>query len=261
MNHNYQHHDTATVAWMKHLKKINETGALVNIKGTQTKELLGASLIFDMRFPFIEHQHRFINKPFRAAEAYFITHGDNRTENLSRYMERYKIYSDDGYIMNGSYGPPFNEQLMYAVNTLRLDPMSRQAVISIWKPNPVESKDIRCTLNMQFIIRDGYLNTIVNMRSSDAIHGLSYDTFVFTAMTLRVLTLLNAKREAGSFLDLGNMQINMGSAHIYEYHYEEARKCADESHGNEAFTRIPDLWKVGWTEFCSWLHNEMAKGH
>lgn len=253
-------HRTATQAWLKILYDIMNKGKHVDVKNTQTKEILANSSWFDMNFPYIEHPKRFVNKKFLAAEAYAICHGDNRTENIGKYNKNILQFSDDGYIFNGSYGPPFNNQLMYVVNTLLRDPSSRQAVLTIWKQNPVESKDIRCTLSLQFIIRDGKIHTYVNMRSSDAIWGLTYDFPVFTFMTLRVLTLLNENWETvdEAPIKLGNMYWSAFSSHVYEYHYELANSILGYDGEMPTPTIIPQNFTLDWKTVTDHLHSEMG---
>lgn len=254
------HEKSLTKAWVDHLKFIKNKGSMVKPGGMVTLEVLNKCISFDMNYPFINHPNRKINKKFRAAEAYFICHGDNRTENIAQYNKNYRRFSDDGYIMNGSYGPPFNEQVMYVVNTLRQSLHSRQAVLTIWKQNPVESVDIRCTLAIQFMIRDGFLNTFVTMRSSDAIYGLCYDCTVFTMMTLKVLTLINIVREEGDYIALGNMHLTAGSAHVYERHFglvQDVLTCPVS--GLSTQQKVPDNWLHSWIDVVDWLHGEMGK--
>lgn len=135
---------TANDAWRKIMVELYHNGKIVSPRGIDTKEVLFLSQTFDMNYPICYHQDRKLNYAFSAAEAYFIAHGDNRVENLAQYNRNISQFSDDGLIFNGSYGPPFNNQLMFVVNTLVNDPNSRQAILTIWKQNPVHSADIRC---------------------------------------------------------------------------------------------------------------------
>ena len=56
-------------------------------------------------------------------------------------------------------------------------------IINIWRENPRSSKDIPCTLSLQFFLREAsdqlWLHTIATMRSNDAWLGVPYDTFNF----------------------------------------------------------------------------------
>lgn len=210
---------SATEAWLERLNYLMQYGKHHNPRGMDTIELLGSTLEFDMNRPVIYHELRKSNYRFMASEAEFIANGDNRVASLSRYNKNIAQFSDDGLIFNGNYGEPFNSQVGYVVNTLLNDPSSRQAVLTIWQPNPVVSKDIRCTVSMQFLIRDGEMHTMVYMRSSDAVWGLCYDVFNFVIMTLRILTLFNSMGDEPIMIRLGTMKLIAGSSHIYEQHY------------------------------------------
>ena len=235
---------TATQAWIQKLREINTNGKVENTRGMETKELLNQTIQFDMDYPVIYHPERKLNYQFMAAEAEFIANGDNRVSSLSRYNKNIAQFSDDGLIFNGNYGDPFNSQVEFVVRTLVDDAASRQAVLMIFQENPVKSKDIRCTISMQFIIRDGKLNTIVNMRSSDIMWGIGYDLFNFTIMTLRVLTRYNedvakSHESKGSFVSLGTLYLNAGSSHLYRRHYDLAEKILSNVHYDETYNRIP----------------------
>lgn len=209
---------TANEAWRTILHRIEESGDEAGPRNMRTKEILFNDITFDMNSPICYHQDRRLNYAFSAAEALFIANGDNRVANLTQYNKNMAQFSDDGLIFNGAYGPPFNFQLEYAVNKLVHDIESRQAVIQIWKPNPVRSRDIMCTLSLQFLVRKGALHTKVTMRSSDAWLGIPYDFFNFTIMSLRVLTLLNDARFSRKLplVGLGTMNWSAGSSHMYE---------------------------------------------
>ena len=220
---------TATEAWLNRLRDLMIRGSNESPRNSNTKELLGKTLEIDMNYPVIHHPNRKLSYKFMAAEAQFIANGDNRVCSLERYNKNIAQFSDDGRIFNGNYGEPFNSQLEYAVRSLKDDESSRQAVITIWQPNPVKSKDLRCTLSLQFLIRDGKINTIVNMRSSDIMWGIPYDIFNFTVMTLRVLTRYHCDNLITSTDDrdcikLGTLYLTAGSSHIYERHYDLANK-------------------------------------
>ena len=193
-----------TYKWLNHMQEILMNGQ--NHRGT--KELLNKSFRFDARFPVINASERGINYRFMAAEAAYILSGRNNIDYVSRILPNFYEYSDDGYFQAGAYGPMVVDQLPYIFRTLDKDISSRQAVLTIWRPRPYDSKDIPCTLSMQFLVRDSKLNTIVNMRSSDAFTGLVYDTFCFSIIAAVVADYCD--------VDLGEIYINAGSSHIYE---------------------------------------------
>lgn len=213
---------TANEAWMELGQRLLIEGQRSAPRGQETYERLFAEIKFDMNYPVCYHQNRGLNYSFSAAEAYAITHGVADEHFLVQYNKNMAQFSDDGLIFNGAYGPPFHNQVMYVVNNLIKDRDSRQAVLTIWRPNPVRSADLACTLALQFLLRDGFMHCKVTMRSSDIWLGIPYDFMNFTVMTLRILTLYNEL--TGSNFALGTMHWSAGSSHLYAHNVSQLNK-------------------------------------
>ena len=108
------------------------------------------------------------------------------------------------------------------VDALSRDPDSRQAVIEIWRPNPRDSRDVPCTLTVQWMIRDGKLHCLDSMRSSDAWLGWPYDVFNFSMLSLYILLMLKERSaitlqhiDLMARLQLGDLHLTAGSSHLY----------------------------------------------
>lgn len=188
----------------------------VNVK---TKEILGVQIRLENCLQnILYHPVRDLNYRFLLAEWLWIMSGRNDLATIRRYNSRYQEYSDDGITLAGAYGPRLWTQWGYVLQTLLDDPSSRQAVASIWTPNPPKSKDIPCTLNVQFLIREGKMHGIFNMRSSDAWLGIPHDVFAFCQM-------INAMAGA-THTEPGSLILNLGSSHLYANNFELAEKLA-----------------------------------
>ena len=90
--------------------------------------------------------------------------------------------SDDGITVNSNYGYCIKskygfDQWEYIKSMLSKNPESRQAVIHIKTADNTESKDVNCTVCLQFIIRDNKLYMTTYMRSNDIWLGFPYDVF------------------------------------------------------------------------------------
>ena len=149
-------------------------------------------------------------------------------------MKGYANFSDDGIFMRGAYGPKVIDQLGYVVDSIEKDNDTRQAVLNIWRERPGQSKDIPCTLNMQFLLREGKLHAVVNMRSNDVILGVTYDMFTFSMVAYSVVLLLRAR---GIDVDPGSLLVNAGSLHLYEKHYESAKRWVET---NTSHSEVPN---------------------
>ena len=154
------------------------------------------------------HPVRKMNYRFMIAEWTWYMRGWNNLRELTRFNPHMAQFSDDGLTLAGAYGPRLAPQWPYLLKKLREDPDTRQAVASIWTPNPAPSKDIPCTLSLHFLCRWGKLNLIVTMRSSDIWLGLPYDMFSFSQMQNAIAGELELER--------GWIQFNLGSSHLYE---------------------------------------------
>ena len=135
-------------------------------------------------------------------------------------------YSDDGNIFYGAYGPQIKPQIDYVINKIIEDINTRQAVATIWIRNPNPSKDIPCTVSVQWLVRDGVLHCINTMRSSDLWLGWPYDIFNFTMLTALIGLKL---KENGVAVELGNITLQTGSQHLYFTDLSNAKRCLSES--------------------------------
>jgi len=218
-----------------------QNGERVSPRGKASRELTGGAItIPDPHDNVIQIPERKLNYHFMVAEAFWMMLGREDVSMIRHYNKNLEQFSDDGVKFAGAYGPRIMAQLPRIIDTLMRDPMSRQAVISIWDRMPTKgSKDVPCTVSMQFFLRGDppRLRMIVYMRSSDIWWGLPYDIFNFTMIQNALAAELNEK--------LGTFSLFIGSSHIYEEHVNAAmRMCVDthESRWGEYLT--PDL--PGW---------------
>lgn len=145
---------------------------------------------------------------------------------ISYYIERYKRYAEDGKLF-GAYGPRLFSfkgvnQVGNIIDLLRRKPPSRQAVIQLYDPEDIvtEHKDVPCTCTLQFMIREGKLNMMTNMRSNDVYLGLPHDVFSFTMLQEIIARTLS--------VELGTYKHAVGSLHLYDEHDALARRYLKE---------------------------------
>lgn len=205
---------------------------IVHPRGMATRELIAPSVFgpIDMLESVISLPTRKLNYAFMAAEAAWMLSGSNRLQPLTDFCEKMSAYSDDGMTLAGAYGPMIKDQFEYVVSKLLDDPHTRQAVLTTWRPNPDPSKDIPCTISMQFMIRDQHLDTYVYMRSSDAWLGVPYDIFAFSMVSMAVLAKINRWKPGADILQPRHLYMLAGSRHLYEENWEAAVKILSEEH-------------------------------
>ena len=241
--------------WRQLLSDLLLVGNHVSPRGISTVELVSHRTIVPMSQPLLTVHERNLSTQFACAEAAWILSGDNRLKTLLPFAPSYAKFSDDGLTLAGAYGPPLLDQLPFVLKTLIEDSSSRQAVATIWRPRPGSSKDVPCTVAVQWIIRNDRLHCIDSMRSSDAWLGWPYDIFSFSMISAFLALRL---RMRGLKVDLGNVYLTAGSQHLYEKNYETARACtrSDEvldrtyapleldqfNSSDEDF--VEDLWRI-----------------
>jgi thymidylate synthase len=229
----------ADIIWKECLIDLMQYGKEVKPRGMKVKEVVGFGYDIDMRDPIITLESRKMNYAFMFGEAAWICSGSNWLEDLTVYMKRYEDFSDDRVFLNGAYGVKVVEQATYVTETLVKDPDSRQAVMTIWRERPAPSKDIPCTVSMQFFIRDNKLHMIVNMRSQDAVLGLSYDIFTFSSVANLIRLML---LQRGVKVDIGILSVFVGSFHIYEQHFDKVNEWVSDATPNIEFTEVTTDW-------------------
>lgn len=210
--------------WKDKLRKtLDNPDYVVSPRGMEVREEINGSYAVPMP-AYISLVERKVNEPFMFAEAAWIISGSNRLDEITPFMKGYANFSDDGVFMRGAYGPKVVDQLGYVTDSLEKDLDTRQAVMTIWRERPGPSKDIPCTVAMQFLVRDNKLNAITTMRSQDIVLGFTYDVFTFSMIAKSVQLLLN---ERGHRVGLGTLFVNAGSLHLYEKHYNDAKRWLD----------------------------------
>lgn len=166
----------------------------------------------------------------QIAETMWVLSGRDDIEWLGAYLPRAKDYSDDGVSWRGAYGPrirggvAWKDQLEHAVNLLKKDPLSRRAVIGIYdsRVDMEDGKDIPCNDFLQFQSRLGKLHMTVTVRSNDLFWGWSgINAFEWSTLQEIVASLLG--------IEVGPLVFNIGNLHLYERHWERARRMEYEN--------------------------------
>lgn len=204
--------------WLSLLELFSDPSRVRQVapRGNLTYELIGPHVLgpISLNDPVITLPARKLNYAFMCAEAAWILSGSNQLDYLTRFCEKMANYSDDGRTLSGAYGPRFKEQYAHIMEKLLDEEITRQAVMTFWQPNPAPSKDIPCTISLQFLIRDNKLDLYIYMRSSDAWLGVPYDIFSFSMIAWAVIGGLNRWRTNHHVVP-GDLWMFTGSRHLY----------------------------------------------
>ncbi len=170
------------------------------------------------------------NLPMRymVGELLWYLSGVPTLDAIRLYTSAWDRMSDDGEFVNSNYGDriqhavcessglPF-DQLKMVEEILCKDPASRQAVIHIKQARNLmlsPTKDVNCTVCLQFFIREGKLYMTTYMRSNDLWMGFPNDVFQFTCIQVYLAMRLGVQ--------LGTYTHVAGSLHLYERDYKKS---------------------------------------
>lgn len=172
------------------------------------------------------------NLPMRymIGELLWYLSGKPDLDAIRLYTSAWDRMSDDGIYVNSNYGQRIGmatcefsgevfNQLNMIEQMLKQHPESRQAVIHIKQARNLikyPTKDVNCTVCLQFFIRDGKLYMTTYMRSNDLWMGFPNDVFQFTALQIYLAMKLGV--QLGSYTHIA------GSLHLYERDYQTALK-------------------------------------
>ncbi len=214
--------------WHGVLNDIMECGNVVSSRNGQCREVLNYRLVLgNIDTVFLLHPVRKMSPQYAAAEVLWYLSGKDSIEQIKAYAPQYENFAENG-VAFGAYGhrwqythQEFKTQLHALIANMRRYTNSRQSVVCMWNALDLlhafrgDKSDLPCTLNWQFMNREGALHMTCTMRSQDAWLGMPYDIFT-NAMILRLLaTELNLK--------VGIYTHNVGSLHLYQRNWERAQ--------------------------------------
>lgn len=181
--------------------------------GAVTGEIINAiTVIDDPKDNLVTSPIRKLSHKYAIGELLWYLSGSNKLDAIANYSKAWNKLSDDGETVNSAYGHRIFEkfgfdQWEHVKELLKADPNSRQAVIHIKEPNPEKTKDLPCTVALQYFIRDGKLYATTYMRSNDIWLGFPYDVFTFTCLQIKMAFELG--------VGIGSYTHIAGSLHLY----------------------------------------------
>lgn len=181
--------------------------------GAVTGEIINAvTVIENPKDNLVTSPIRKLSHKYAIGELLWYLSGSNKLDAIANYSKAWNKLSDDGETVNSAYGHRIFEkfgfdQWEHVKGLLEADPNSRQAVIHIKEPNPEKTKDLPCTVALQYFIRDGKLYATTYMRSNDIWLGFPYDVFTFTCLQIKMAFELG--------VGIGSYTHIAGSLHLY----------------------------------------------
>lgn len=186
--------------------------------GVKTVEIQAASFIADQETLFGEVSADYVRRELD----WYLSQSLNVNGIPPPVPQIWKAVADrDGFI-NSNYGWCFfsaenHLQCEHVVEELRSNPESRRALAIYTRPNMWDDynrngrSDFMCTNAVQYMLRSGVLDCVVQMRSNDAIFGYKNDR------AWQEFALAHVARELQ--VPYGNIYWQVGSLHVYERHF------------------------------------------
>jgi len=178
--------------------------------------------------------NRLLRPRVAAAEVAWFVSGERRLEWLEKYAKIWSKFAEPDGTVEGAYGYRWRrhfgrDQLRLAVSALQKDPSDRRVFVSAWDPafdglGKAGQRNVPCPVGFTLSIAGGRLNSVNLIRSSDVFVGLPYDVMG------HALLMDAVSAELG--VPLGFMHVTLAHPHIYDAHWEMARKS------------IAGLWSV-----------------
>jgi len=165
------------------VRTVLNDGFEVSPRGVRTLELHGPTVIrlFDPTDAYPRGVGRDPTLGIALAEAAHLVGGVSNAQQLAAIAPNFSRFTENERL-RGAYGPRAHHQFPRVIETLRRDPESRQASVTIWSGRELEgtSKDVPCTHLLSYSIRGGKLHATTVMRSNDVFWGVPYDFAMFT---------------------------------------------------------------------------------
>ena len=225
--------------YVKLCKLLEDNGQHIVSRGMAVKELIGVSIVLtEPKRRFLENSARNLKLYYAIGEFLWYLRGSNDLSEIEYYAPSMAKFSDDGSILQGAYGPKIVPLIDDLIQLLKNDTGTRRAVIPLYSADDLgkESKDIPCTLSLEFLIRNNKLHLITNMRSNDIFLGLPYDIFSFTMLQEYIAYQLG--------VDLGCYYHYVGSLHVYQRNFKKIEEISQMSpHETAIFNKSDSIFK------------------
>lgn len=181
--------------------------------GVKGEILNAVTVITDPTRGIVQSDIRKMPMRYAVGELMWYLSGNPSLSAIQNYTSAWDRMSDDDKYVNSNYGWCIYhkysfDQWEYVKKLILKDPNTRQAVLHIKTADSRPSKDVNCTVCIQFLLREGKLHTTVYMRSNDIWTGFPYDVFAFTALQCKMAMELD--------VGIGTYTHIAGSLHLYE---------------------------------------------
>ena len=214
--------------------------------GTGTRSLFGKQLRFDLNDGFPLLTGKFTPFKLVAAELLWFISGSTNNNYLKTLNESDKdTIWEEWALPFGNLGPIYGhqwrhwdegqykdsyDQIASLIRGIKERPHSRRHIVSAWNPSALPDEDYSpkenvvdgfmalapCHYSFQMDVTAGRLSCLVNIRSSDTFLGLPFNIASYALLTHMVAEVCD--------LQIGELIVSIGNAHIYSNHMEQVNE-------------------------------------
>ncbi len=218
----------------------------ITARGNNAREIIGVSFRLTdprQRLPYIAA--RKVNVIFQFAEALWYLAGRRDLKMIGYYAPSMRYNSADGITLGGSaYGhtlfnhadgdteAPFDRVL----ELLRTETDSKRGYLPVFSAAELatpNNPDVACLSGLHFLIRDGHLHMVCNMRANDLDCGLLSDVFSFTMIQEYAALQLG--------VELGQYIHTIGSAHVNDRNATRVQRVLNEADVRHTHFTFPTM--------------------
>jgi thymidylate synthase len=196
--------------------------------GVRTIEMVGASFIADAPTIFGELNHDYIQRELE----WYLSQSLNVNDIRDKVPAIWKSVATPSGFINSNYGylvfdRQNHSQYEKVLVELLRSPNSRRAVMIYTRPTMHTDwcrdgmSDFICTNAVQYLIRDGKMQCVVQMRSNDVVYGYRNDYAWQKYVLDRLVADYNDWQNGHeSPILAGDITWQVGSLHLYERHFK-----------------------------------------
>ena len=205
--------------------------------GTGTKSVFGWQMRFDLNkgFPLLTTKKLHLRSIIH--ELLWFIRGDT---NIAYLKENNVSIWDEWADENGDLGPVYGkqwrswstpddkkiDQLNEVINEIKNNPKSIRMIVSAWNPSDVRSMALPpCHCLFQFYVADNKLSCQLYQRSADIFLGIPFNIASYAILTHMIANVCD--------LSVGDFVHTLGDAHLYNNHFEQAKKQLSRSIKNK----------------------------
>ena len=242
-------------AYLNALKNILENGDdRPDRTGTGTRSIFGLQMRFDLTEGFPAVTTKKLAWRAVVSELLWFLEGSNDELRLreilhgERYTEKRTIWSDNAEApywtskklarhvgdLGRIYGVQWrkwrkplvrinkvvlqnHDQLIELVNGIKDDPYSRRHIMTAWNPGELDLMALPpCHIMSQFYVNNGKLSCQMYQRSADMFLGMPFNIASYALLTHLIAQACN--------LEVGDLVITVGDAHIYNNHFDQVEE-------------------------------------